>query len=139
MLATGNVKKCFWHQLVAPGYGLVNNLDEKIKKRDAYYCFQNLIAMLSGGTTKKMIREKNLFCLVVEKEETLIEAIWSSEGSANFKSNPKQKILDIRGKVIDTKKSPIIKISGEVIYVVNQKENYQESNLKLISETAVSN
>ena len=139
MLATGMVKKCFWHQLVAPGYGLVNNLDEKIIKRDAYYCFQNLIAMLSGGTTKKMIREKNLFCLVVEKEETLIEAIWSSEGSANFKSNPKQKIFDIRGKVIDTKKSPIIKISGEVIYVVNQKENYQESNLKLISETAVSN
>ena len=138
MLATGKVKKCFWHQLVAPGYGLVNNLDEKIKKRDAYYCFQNLIAMLSGGTTKKMIRKKNLFCLVVEKDEMLIEAIWSSEGSANFKSNPNQKILDIRGKVIDTKKSPIINISGEVIYVVNQKENYQESNLKLISETAVS-
>ena len=84
MLATGMVKKCFWHQLVAPGYGLVNNLDEKIIKRDAYYCFKNLIAMLSGGTTKKMIRKKNFFCLVVEKEEMLIEAIWSSEGSANL-------------------------------------------------------
>ena len=135
MLATGKVRKCFWHQLVAPGYGLVNNLDEKIKKRDAYYCFQNLIAMLSGGITKKMIREKNLFCLIVEKEEKLIEAIWSSKGIANFKSNPNQEIFDIRGNAIDTKSSPIINISGEVIYVINQRENYQETNIKLISET----
>ena len=135
MLATGKVKKCFWHQLVAPGYGLVNNLDEKIKKRDAYYCFQNLIAMLSGGITKKMTREKNLFCLIVEKEEKLIEAIWSSKGIANFKSNPNQEIFDIRGNAIDTKSSPIINISGEVIYVINQRENYQETNIKLISET----
>ena len=135
MLATGKVRKCFWHQLVAPGYGLVNNLDEKIKKRDAYYCFQNLIAMLSGGITKKMTREKNLFCLIVEKEEKLIEAIWSSRGIANFKSNPNQEIFDIRGNAIDTKSSPIINISGEVIYVINQRENYQETNIKLISET----
>lgn len=135
MLATGKVRKCFWHQLVAPGYGLVNNLDEKIKKRDAYYCFQNLIAMLSGGITKKMTREKNLFCLIVEKEEKLIEAIWSSKGIANFKSNPNQEIFDIRGNAIDTKSSPIINISGEVIYVINQRENYQETNIKLISET----
>ncbi|GIS22946.1 MAG: hypothetical protein CM15mP123_08480 [Gammaproteobacteria bacterium] len=135
MLATGKVKKCFWHQLVAPGYGLVNNLDEKIKKRDAYYCFQNLIAMLSGGITKKMTREKNLFCLIVEKEERLIEAIWSSKGIANFKSNPNQEIFDIRGNAIDTKSSPVINISGEVIYVINQRENYQETNIKLISET----
>ena len=135
MLATGKVKKCFWHQLVAPGYGLVNNLDEKIKKRDAYYCFQNLIAMLSGGITKKMTREKNLFCLIVEKEEKLIEAIWSSKGIANFKSNPNQEIFDIRGNAIDTKSSPVINISGEVIYVINQRENYQETNIKLISET----
>lgn len=135
MLATGKVRKCFWHQLVAPGYGLVNNLDEKIKKRDAYYCFQNLVAMLSGGITKKMTREKNLFCLIVEKEEKLIEAIWSSKGIANFKSNPNQEIFDIRGNAIDTKSSPIIDISGEVIYVINQKENYQETNIKLISET----
>ena len=135
MLATGKVRKCFWHQLVAPGYGLVNNLDEKIKKRDAYYCFQNLIAMLSGGITKKMIREKNLFCLIVEKEEKLIEAIWSSKGIANFKSNPNQEIFDIRGNAIDTKSSPVINISGEVIYVINQRENYQETNIKLISET----
>ena len=54
---------------------------------------------------------------------------------ANFKSNPNQEIFDIRGNAIDTKSSPVINISGEVIYVINQRENYQETNIKLISET----
>ena len=63
-----------------------------------------LVEMLSGGITKKLIREKILFCLVVEKENTIIEAIWSIKESASFKSNPDQKITDIRGRIIDTKR-----------------------------------
>ena len=134
MLASGKVKKCFWHQLVAPGYGLVNNLDGEIKKRDAYFCFKHLIAILSGGITKKFIQEKNLYCLIVEKEETIIEAVWSSDGNATFKSKPCQQIFDIRGKTIETKNSPNIKITGEVIFIKKQKNNYEEINLKLINE-----
>jgi len=134
MLASGKVKKCFWHQLVAPGYGLVNNLDGEIKKRDAYFCFKHLIAILSGGITKKFIQEKNLYCLIVEKEETIIEAVWSSDGNATFKSKPCEQIFDIRGKTIETKNSPNIEITGEVIFIKKQKNNYEEINLKLINE-----
>ena len=134
MLASGKVKKCYWHQLVAPGYGLVNNLDGEIKKRDAYFCFKHLIKILSGGYTKKFIQEKNLFCLIVEKEETIIEAVWSSDGNATFKSKPCQQIFDIRGKTIETKNSPNIEITGEVIFIKKQKNNYEEINLKLINE-----
>ena len=133
MLASGKVKKCYWHQLVAPGYGLVNNLNQKILKRDAYYCFKNLIEMLSDGITKKLIREKNLFCLVVEKENEMVEVIWSIKESASFKSNPNQKITDIRGRILETKDSPIININGEVIYLKKQKRNYKEINLKEIT------
>ena len=61
MLASGKVKKCYWHQLVAPGYGLVNNLDGEIKKRDAYFCFKHLIAILSGGITKNSFKKKTYF------------------------------------------------------------------------------
>ena len=134
MLASGKVKKCYWHQLVAPGYGLVNNLDGEIKKRDAYFCFKHLITILSGGYTKKFIQEKNLYCLIVEKEETIIEAVWSSDGNATFKSKPCQQIFDIRGKTIETKNSPNIEITGEVIFIKKQKNNYEEINLKLINE-----
>ena len=134
MLASGKVKKCYWHQLVAPGYGLVNNLNGQVIKRDAYYCFKHMAILLTGGKTKKLIREKNLFCFIVEKDDTIIEAIWSRDKNASFKSNPDQKIFDMRGKLIDTKNSPVINITGEVIYLEKPKNGYQEFNLKKTSE-----
>ena len=134
MLASGKVKKCYWHQLVAPGYGLVNNLDGEIKKRDAYFCFKHLISILSNGKIKKFIQEKKLYSLIVEKEHTIIEAVWSSDGNATFKSQPCQQIFDIRGNAIETKNSSTIEITGEVIYIEKQKNNYEEINLKSINE-----
>ena len=133
MLASGKIKKCYWHQLIAPGYGLVNNLNQKIVKRDAYYSFKYLIKILSGGKTKKLLREKNLFCFIVEKDDVIIEAIWSSKGIVSFKTDPSQLIFDMRGKKIQTKSSPVIDITGDVIYLKKDKKNYSEFNLKEIS------
>ena len=63
----------------------------------------------------------------------IVEAIWSSDKNAYFKSKPNHLISDIRGKVIETINSPLIKISGEVIYLNKQKNNYEEINLKTIN------
>jgi len=38
------IQKVFWHQLIAPGYGLVDNRDGKIKKTKAFYEFKKLLA-----------------------------------------------------------------------------------------------
>jgi len=40
---TNKIKKVFWHQLVAPGYGLVDNRDGKIRKTKAFYELQKLM------------------------------------------------------------------------------------------------
>ncbi len=40
---TGKISKVFWHQLFAPGYGLVDNRDGKIRKTEAFYKFKELI------------------------------------------------------------------------------------------------
>ena len=133
-LASGEIKKCYWHQLVAPGYGLVNNLNGTIEKRDAYYCFKFMIELLSGGITRKFLQEKNIYCLVIEKENTIIEAIWSSNKNAYYKSKPCQQIFDIRGKALVTKKSPTVEITNEVTYIKKQKNNYEEINLESINE-----
>jgi len=37
------VQKVFWHQLIAPGYGLVDNRDGKIRKTKAFYELQKLL------------------------------------------------------------------------------------------------
>jgi len=40
---TNKIQKVFWHQLIAPGYGLVDNRDGKIRKTKAFYEFKNFL------------------------------------------------------------------------------------------------
>ena len=130
MLASGRIKKCYWHQLVAPGYGLINNLGDQIVKRDAYYCFKNLIQITAGGKTKKFIKRKDLFCLVFEKDNEIIEAIWSIGKTVSFKSTSSQQIFDMRGNLIDTKNLPRVKITEDVTFIKNHKNDYKEVEVK---------
>ena len=39
---SGKIKRVYWHQLIATGYGLVDNRDGKIIKREAFYIFKEL-------------------------------------------------------------------------------------------------
>ena len=130
MLASGRIKKCYWHQLVAPGYGLINNLGDQIVKRDAYYCFKNLIQITAGGKTKKFIKKKDLFCLVFEKDNEIIEAIWSIGKTVSFKSTSSQQIFDMRGNLIDTKNLPRVNITEDVTFIKNHKNDYKEVEVK---------
>jgi hypothetical protein len=40
---TGKIEKIFWHQLIAAGYGLVDDREGKLRKRDAFYAFKQMI------------------------------------------------------------------------------------------------
>lgn len=42
-LQTQKIEKVFWHQLIAPGYGLVDNREGKIRKTQAFYDFKKLV------------------------------------------------------------------------------------------------
>ncbi len=37
------IKRVYWHQLIAPGYGLVDNRDGKILKYPQFYVFKELL------------------------------------------------------------------------------------------------
>ena len=41
------VSKVFWHQLIAPGYGLIDNREGIIRKTKAFYDFKELLAKSS--------------------------------------------------------------------------------------------
>ncbi len=42
-LMSQKIEKVYWHQLIAPGYGLVDNRDGTIRKTEAFYSFKELI------------------------------------------------------------------------------------------------
>jgi len=37
------IQKVFWHQLIAPGYGLVDNRDGKIVKLPQFYALKEVL------------------------------------------------------------------------------------------------
>lgn len=41
--STKKIKRVYWHQLIAPGYGLVDNRDGKIRKMPAYEVYKKMI------------------------------------------------------------------------------------------------
>jgi hypothetical protein len=45
---SNKVAKVFWHQLVAPGYGLVDNRNNQIRKTEAFYKFKQMLNNTKG-------------------------------------------------------------------------------------------
>jgi hypothetical protein len=40
---SGKIERVYWHQLIAPGYGLIDNREGKLRKREAFEAFKRLI------------------------------------------------------------------------------------------------
>lgn len=40
---SAKIEKVFWHQLIAPGYGLVDNRDNSIRRTEAFYAFKTML------------------------------------------------------------------------------------------------
>tara|TARA_B110000879_G_C11159146_1_gene508276 strand:+ start:317 stop:2449 length:2133 start_codon:yes stop_codon:yes gene_type:complete len=121
MLATGRVEKCYWHQLVAPGYGLVNNLGDKIIKRDAYYCYQFLVKILDGGITRKFSERNKLFRLTVETDRSYVQALWTSADDIFLDVESGSSVFDMRGNPLLLNDDLSVCVSGSVIYLVDPK------------------
>ncbi len=56
-LKSQKIEKVFWHQLIAPGYGLVDNRDGTIRKTEAFYTFKNLVGCDCHRTTSKQDKQ----------------------------------------------------------------------------------
>jgi hypothetical protein len=52
------VEKVYWHQLIAPGYGLVDNREGKIRKTKAFYTFKEMLALDLNMSNVKTELEK---------------------------------------------------------------------------------
>ena len=81
MIASGKIEKCYWHQLIAPGYGLINDLDGNVAKRKAYHCFKFLIQTLDGSITKSYAENNGLYRLKVETDNAQLRQYGQQEAN----------------------------------------------------------
>lgn len=104
-LASGVVKNVYWHQLIAPGYGLIDNRQEQLVKYPAYYAFKTMLAILQGTTFLRLDIDHGVYKALfnTQDEATQIEVIWSV-------ADDNKHTLDI-----DTKSQKIITRDGEEV------------------------
>ncbi len=102
-IATSLIDTIYWHQLIAPGYGLIDNR-EGIKKYPSFYAYKTMVKLLSGALLKEYKLNKKDAYFYFQKEKKSIKIYWSDR-DLEF-----QKGLDLYGK--EFKK-------GDFIYIVD--------------------
>ena len=114
-LASGVVKNVYWHQLIAPGYGLIDDRDNKFTKYPAYIAFKTLLAHLTGTDFLKLNEKNGCYCATFNKQsdtnkKIIIEVFWSTAGN--------HQMIDI-----DKELQQLLTRDGESLKVTNYKVN----------------
>lgn len=74
--ASRQVDAVYWHQLIAPGYGLIDNREE-IRKRTAFYAFKAMLTHLNDAVFLRLLVNKGRYTLFCQSERGLLQVIWS--------------------------------------------------------------
>lgn len=118
-LCSGFIGKIFWWQLVAPGYGLIDNRNEKEwRLRPGYWAYKNIVNNLKGSTFLKKINHfSNYIFLFKNKKNKYFIVAWNPRSSSIIQFLPKiERILDGEGNEISPSQKILINSSPKFIY-----------------------
>ena len=120
-LASGSVSACFWHQLVAPGYGLIDNRGGAVRKRPAFHGFATLCRLFNGARVEAFERQSGLghYRLTARKDGVEIVALWRLGGAVSISMPPGKKAIGIEGDAMDIRAGQPVTIGESVVYLVD--------------------
>ena len=120
-LATGSVAACYWHQLVAPGYGLIDNRGGVVRKRPAFHGFATLCRLFNGARIEQFDRQSELgyYRLAARKDGMEILALWCCGREATITVPPDKRAVDIEGRPMSVTAGNMVTIGDSVIYLVD--------------------
>ena len=127
-LATGSVAACYWHQLVAPGYGLIDNRGGAVRKRPAFRGFATLCRLFNGARIERFSRQDELgyYRLVARKDGMEILALWCCGREATVAMPADKRALDIVGAEITVTQGEPITIGESVVYLVADRPDAEQ-------------
>lgn len=99
-LSTGMVESVYWHQLFAPGYGLVDNRDSTLRKMPAYYAFKYLVTLLKAYQFQGVVQHKPLFEAIFTNKTHRVLVKWSKD-IFTLNANPAAVYFDVYGNRLD--------------------------------------
>lgn len=120
-LGSGAVAACYWHQLIAPGYGLIDNRGGVLRRRPAYYGFETLCRLFNGACIEQFSRQDELgyYQLRARKDGMEILALWCCDRETTVAMPPNKQAVDIEGRTMSVTPGKPITISDSVIYLVD--------------------
>lgn len=119
-LCSNMVKSVYWHQLIAPGYGLIDNRDEKIIKRAAFNAFKTMLEQLQDAKILSFIQHKMFYEIIAEQNGEIIQVLWCNDTQFELSFSQTVEIISRDGKVSNTKN---ILLTDSPIYVKEGKKN----------------
>ncbi|MBN2199278.1 MAG: hypothetical protein JW747_05450 [Candidatus Aminicenantes bacterium] len=100
-LAGGFVERVYWWQLAAPGYGLVNSLENPWRLRPSYHAFQTLVRHVDGSRFLGRSADGGGHVFHFQKEGRSFAVCWSSGRSVRRRFDREVRaVLDRGGREI---------------------------------------
>ena len=113
--ASQKVERVYWHQLIAPGYGLIDNR-KGIQKRSAFAAFKTMQATLKEMDFVSFTNSKERYTLSVKNSHQTVIVLWSLD-LQTITYNTAQDYIDRDGKML---LSSTIEIGPSPIYIIKK-------------------
>ncbi len=108
--ASQQVDAIYWHQLIAPGYGLIDSRDG-LRKRTAFYTFKTMLAFLGEAQFLRLDIKRGLYSLHFNTARGLLNIVWTPDEKAialPFKANAYDRDgKELHDKVLYATQSPL--------------------------------
>ena len=121
--ASQQVDSVSWHQLIAPGYGLIDNR-EGIIKRNAFYVFKYMFQTLKNAQFLRLDIKRGYYILQFIIDEKLLQVHWSLR-ETTLKNEEFFEVYSKTGKEVNDE---ILEIGSAPLYIFITKEVGQKVN-----------
>jgi hypothetical protein len=118
--ASQKVDAVYWHQLIAPGYGLIDNR-EGIKKRTAFYAFKTMLEQLQGMQFHSYVVKDKLYTLTLSNNIQKTTVQWSLQ-PIMITCDTNVHYLDRDANVLQSEQ---LTLSGSPIYLIKKTTSHE--------------
>lgn len=116
--ASQHASSVYWHQLIAPGYGLIDNR-EGIRKRSAFDAYKTMLIHCSDATFIGYGEKKGRHTLLCDTPRGLLHIEWMSTGTQEV---PLSLSVEICSRDGELSHSDTLTLSGSPLYYYTAKE-----------------
>ena len=111
-IVSGQIETIYWHQLIARGYGLIDDING-FRKRKAFFVFKTMVEILKDTKYLSFSVKNELYIMKFKNQNELILVYWNINKEQIIDLKSSDKIIDSVGKELNNK---IINIKGNLIY-----------------------